>query len=995
MKSNGKRASRWLANKYSSIVRQSRLFNFLASRGISPVPPKAWKQNARESRKKKQWWKAVNLSNPNPLLRNSVRLETLEPRILLTADTWELNLADLDSYDDTVILRSNLEAGTLEVVEAGELLASMMYSEIDAVNITGTDNADTFILEISPSEKQSFLPNGISFVAGTGDDTISNASDLLRWNIVSDGSGNLSSTDGGEYLTFSGVKNLTAGGADNTIDYSGYATGVTINLEEGTASGEMSISGFQHIVGTPYADVIIGDDQFNRIDALEGNDTLTGGIGDDLYIFRDSWGMDVVNEEPTTTGTEGLDSHDFSRVTTGVTVIVSGDGTSAVSSGANTVTAGGVESIVGGQGLNTVDYTLYPTGVVVNLTDGRASLFDTLSGFNTVLGTSEPDILVGTSGDDVIRGQGGNDRISGKGGSDILDGGDGASDMLSVRNDSDMILSDTTLTVGDAMSTITGFERASLTGGISPNILDASNFTGGGVTMDGGAAIYLEDLNDYLGVDISNAQTRNLAGREASTPLTSLNNGKGVRVSNGPDFELTLIDGATFSVDLSSAITLQDALQLIGDAANVSSPGRLRVGLDSSGSSIIIDDLGVGTQGLKITAINNSLAAADLGILKSTAHATMRGNYINATDADLLITLGDGTSIVEIDLSDTETVEDLLSAITTSHENLNATIAPDGRSLIVNDTSLGNGTFTIASANSGRTAEDLGIAKTGVNGVIAGTAIVNITQTLDGRFDDDHLIGSPSDDSLTGGRGEDTIDGGGGNNTLSETGDADFTLTNSSLTLNSIEIDTLTAIGEAVLIGGDSANVIDTIGFSGPVELYGLDGDDTLTSGNSDDLLSGGPGIDQLDGGAGQDTVSETGDGRFVVIGDTTSATLDMGEGANASFSVTLDNSVDGGSFHAEYDGVRTSPIPFDALAQDIKSEMVRSFGIVSSDLRVTPQEDGLGWLISFVGKKAGMPIENFSAASNDLTNGNLSFVQVSNGGIATNQLSAIEKVEH
>ena len=143
MKSNGKRASRWLANKYSSVVRQSRLFNFLTSRGRSPVPPKAWKQKARESRKRNQWWKPVNLSGDTQLLRKSVRLETLEPRILLTADTWELNLADLESYDDTFVLRSNLESGNLEVLEAGELLASMLYSEIDAINITGTDNADT------------------------------------------------------------------------------------------------------------------------------------------------------------------------------------------------------------------------------------------------------------------------------------------------------------------------------------------------------------------------------------------------------------------------------------------------------------------------------------------------------------------------------------------------------------------------------------------------------------------------------------------------------------------------------------------------------------------------------------------------------------------------------------------------------------------------------------------------------------------------------------
>jgi Ca2+-binding RTX toxin-like protein len=129
---------------------------------------------------------------------------------------------------------------------------------------------------------------------------------------------------------------------------------------------------------------------------------------------------------------------------------------------------------------------------------------------------------------------------------------------------------------------------------------------------------------------------------------------------------------------------------------------------------------------------------------------------------------------------------------------------------------------------------------------------------LDGGGGNDVLIGGPSNDTLRGGTGNDTITGGGGNdvidggpgtNRLLEKADADFTLTESSLT--GIGTDTLTSIQQATLIGGPSANNITAASFSGDVILQGLDGNDTLRGAKGHSILIGGAGNDTLNSGSG------------------------------------------------------------------------------------------------------------------------------------------------
>jgi hypothetical protein len=119
--------------------------------------------------------------------------------------------------------------------------------------------------------------------------------------------------------------------------------------------------------------------------------------------------------------------------------------------------------------------------------------------------------------------------------------------------------------------------------------------------------------------------------------------------------------------------------------------------------------------------------------------------------------------------------------------------------------------------------------------------------------------------TLTGGRGSDRFDlsgwtavamlnGGPGIDTVVSSGNADMTLTDSSLTRGGRIIAQLANIERAILIGGAGDNILDASAFTrGGVVLVGQGGNDTLKGTNQRDILIGGTGADVLQGGGGDD----------------------------------------------------------------------------------------------------------------------------------------------
>ena len=120
-----------------------------------------------------------------------------------------------------------------------------------------------------------------------------------------------------------------------------------------------------------------------------------------------------------------------------------------------------------------------------------------------------------------------------------------------------------------------------------------------------------------------------------STALADFNDGRGVQILSGAvdpvtgvldptrdiDFEVTLTDGSTFTVDLAGSETVQDVL----DAINAAAPAALTAQLAASGNGIALVDTSGGGGTLSVTPLNGSHAAEDLGIAVAASGATLTG----------------------------------------------------------------------------------------------------------------------------------------------------------------------------------------------------------------------------------------------------------------------------------------------------------------------------------------------------------------------------------
>ena len=204
------------------------------------------------------------------------------------------------------------------------------------------------------------------------------------------------------------------------------------------------------------------------------------------------------------------------------------------------------------------------------------------TGTETLYGGIGNDTLIGGPGNDDLEGGGGNNTITGGTGSNILIGGAGQNTLVESLN-ANMTLTDTRLTLqgsaipdGKQVSTISGFQLATLTGGTSTTLIDASGFTGVSTTTE------LPYLNGGAGVRTTDGSVVDMAGSESTTQLSTLNNGGGVHTKPGKDLKITLTDGSVVYVALSTAATVADVENLI----ELASYGRINVSLNTPGRGL-------------------------------------------------------------------------------------------------------------------------------------------------------------------------------------------------------------------------------------------------------------------------------------------------------------------------------------------------------------------------------------------------------------------------
>ena len=145
--------------------------------------------------------------------------------------------------------------------------------------------------------------------------------------------------------------------------------------------------------------------------------------------------------------------------------------------------------------------------------------------------------------------------------------------------------------------------------------------------------------------------------------MTELSNGQGVGTVTGDDLRIQRRDGVTFDVDISSADTVQDILDLINTHPD-NTGALLTAQLATTGNGIELVDASVGASDLSVTSLNASPAASDLGLAQTVAKP---GDTLTGDDVRPVRTSGLITAL--IDLRDALVADDS-QAITRASEQL-------------------------------------------------------------------------------------------------------------------------------------------------------------------------------------------------------------------------------------------------------------------------------------------------------------------------------------
>ena len=228
----------------------------------------------------------------------------------------------------------------------------------------------------------------------------------------------------------------------------------------------------------------------------------------------------------------------------------------------------------------------------------------------------------------------------------------------------------------------------------------------------------------------------------ADTPLSQLNDGRGVRLSTVlPDIAFTLRDGTTGSIDFSPLgtegekppreTTLGDLLQVINDAA----PGKLKAEIAPDGKRLVVTDLTAGEGSFSLQSLYGIQTLADLGLdtgavggvvtgravlggLRTVLLSGLNGGKGLGSLGQLQLTNRNGVSTV-VNLSTAETLEDVVAAIQAAGAGISARVNDAKNGILLTDTTGGSASpMIVADADASGTAAKLKIAANTTSGVV-------------------------------------------------------------------------------------------------------------------------------------------------------------------------------------------------------------------------------------------------------------------------------------
>jgi len=293
-------------------------------------------------------------------------------------------------------------------------------------------------------------------------------------------------------------------------------------------------------------------------------------------------------------------------------------------------------------------------------------------------------------------------------------------------------------TLQDVLTAINGNSQngGKLTASISGTHLVLTDNTGGAGTLSvtalngSSAAKDLGILGTEQGGGVLTG-TQIISGLD-TVLLKDINGGSGITTPG--QIQLTDRSGATATVDLTNAATLNDVITAIngaglGLAASVNAAGDGIQINDTTGkttSNLIVADVGGGTTAanLHITsnAAANSVNSGDLNLryINTNTPLSQLNGGAGIQPGTFQITDSAGrTGTVDLSGTNINTVGDVITAINTSGVGVHASINATGDGILLTDVAGGSGTLQVADQG-GTTAASLKLAGTAIGGQIDG-----------------------------------------------------------------------------------------------------------------------------------------------------------------------------------------------------------------------------------------------------------------------------------
>lgn len=785
--------------------------------------------------------------------------------ILRTFVSGNFDLRD-DFVSNIEILRIDANAGDASAVLINADQFTMSEVRLDGAHAGGSGELRIFmgsetVLDLSDLTLVNFVEPG-DLVRITGDGSNETIIGSTIQDIITGGDGN-DTIEGG-----AGGDTLNGGNGLDTLSYAGSSGGVSVDLDSNQALGSHAdgdtISNFENLIGSEFADqlaaaaagsIISGNGGNDTIVGDNGNDTLNGDDGNDTLIS--GFGNDTLN---------GGDGNDLLQAGSGNNVLNGdgGDDTLQITS----FSAG--NTFNGGADNDTFSFAIFGSNYIANLSTG---VFDvvalgqssTLLNIENITAGSGNDILTGNSSANRINGGAGNDMIRGGIGSDILIGGSG--------NDI--------------------FDQS---GGVDSSATD---------DIDGGSGTDTINTTGYAGsyvIDLSIGEWRQLNGNVLAT-LTSIEN---IDAGNGSE---TLIGNASDNV-------------INGNGGNDAIAGGLGADtmdggdgydiLDYSGaaSAITINlDSGLGSQGEADGDIVSNFEQVEGSAFDDTIVTSLEGGIYNGGAGNDTITVTGGLNGATIQAGEGNDI--LTGAVSMNGSTLNGDQGDD-QIFLYTDSGLagaadtgnggsGNDVITLVgeiyeqSANGEDGTDTLSLAGIGTGLIINmatgtvddGDGMNNATfsniENIIGGNGVDTITGNAGDNVISSGLGADIVNAGAGNDTFIGDGsnsDLDigevydggagtdtFIISNYTFA-TSIFIDLDLGVYDQDGLRFDILNVenLDLSGSMGGITLRGSAVSNMLTGTTGSDVIEGRGGADVMDGGDGRDTLSYAGSGALVTV---------------------------------------------------------------------------------------------------------------------------------